>query len=336
MEPEQLTSVFRANGYLDGAEVTDCTMTEFETDGLGARFYRARLSYSSPDHTLPERMVVKRPVLTDRGQGEANVYEGLLRGTVGLPLMACYGIVDEAPDAPLAFFFADLSESHGQSKWPVVPALAHCRQAVATLAQVHAHWWGRAADIDIGEPPIARHEDPDHLATFFGGFVDLVGEYLSRDKRETYERLLAQVGPLVANRLEAGYATLRHTDSHFWNFLYPNDPSTDHCVIFDWPLWTTGLAAADLAYMIALHLYPEHRERFEAELIGEYAQALGERGVNHSSDDVWLDYRIGVVVGLLMPIMEFSWEIPPSDWMPKMEKAFGAFNDLDCRELLDG
>ena len=106
-------------------------------------------------------------------------------------------------------------------------------------------------------------------------------------------------------------------------------------MLFDWPLWRTGLAGSDVAYMIALHLYPEHRHRFEPALLEHYHQELRARGIAYELADVRLDYRIGVIVGLLMPVMEFSWEIPPSDWLPKLEKAFAAFEDLDCRELLD-
>jgi hypothetical protein len=50
---------------------------------------------------------------------------------------------------------------------------------------------------------------------------------------------------------------------------------------------------------------------------------------------VQLDYRIGVVAGLLMPVMEFSWNIPPHVWMPKLEKAFATYYDLSCRELVE-
>ena len=334
MDPTLISSVFGANGHLGNAEVTSCVLDEFETDGLGARFYRAVLSYSSGDHALPERMVVKRPVLTDRGEGEARVYEGLLMHEKGLPVMTCFGIVDEAPDAPLAMFFPDLSLSHTQTKWPVIPSLARCKQAVSALAAVHARWWGRTDAIALGEPPIARHQNPAHLATFFPAFVDLVGEYLSPPRRVIFENVLDRVGALVDQRLDEGHATFQHTDSHFWNFLYPHDAARHQCVMFDWPLWNTGLAGIDLAYMIGQHLYPEHRARFEPTLLEHYARSLEANGVVHGHAEVRLDYRLGLLVGFLMPLMEFSWQIAPSDWVPKMEKLFAAYDDNDCGELL--
>lgn len=86
--------------------------------------------------------------------------------------------------------------------------------------------------------------------------------------------------------------------------------------------------------MIGLHLYPEHRHRFEPVLLDRYWRVLNEEGVAYDRKDVWIDYRIGIIVGLLMPVMEFSWNIPPFDWMPKLEKAFMAFEELNCTELI--
>jgi hypothetical protein len=87
--------------------------------------------------------------------------------------------------------------------------------------------------------------------------------------------------------------------------------------------------------MIGLHLYPEHRHRFEQVLLDRYWQVLNEEGVAYDRQDVQIDYRIGLIVGLLMPVMEFSWNIPPLDWMPKLEKAFTAFEELNCSELIE-
>ena len=249
--------------------------------------------------------------------------------------MGYFGVVDEDPDKPLSLLFEDLSDSHNQTPWPVIPSLANCQRAVTALAQIHANWWGETASIDAGTPPIAKHQDPAHLATFLSGFIDLVGEYLQVERIAWLERVFANIDGLLTDRLDTNNTTLLHTDSHFWNFLFPNDPERGHCVLFDWPLWSTGFAGSDLAYMIALHLYPEHRRRFEPVLLEHYFQELHERGIAYELADVRLDYRVGVIVGLMMPVMEFSWEIPPSDWMPKLEKAFAAFEDLNCQELLE-
>jgi len=103
--------------------------------------------------------------------------------------------------------------------------------------------------------------------------------------------------------------------------------------MFDWPLWNTGLAGIDLAYMIGQHLYPEHRARFEPALLEHYARSLEANGVVHGHAEVRLDYRLGLLVGFLMPLMEFSWQIAPSDWVPKMEKLLNGFGIQSWEQL---
>lgn len=146
--------------------------------------------------------------------------------------------------------------------------------------------------------------------------------------------MFAGLDTAIDSRLGVHNRTLLHNDAHFWNFLYPVDASQHRCVIFDWPLWRTGLGGCDLAYMIALHLFPEHRRRFEPVLLERYANVLNELGVDCTVADVHHDYRIGILFGVLMPVMEFSWGIPPLDWIPKLEKALCAYADLECEALL--
>ncbi len=335
MDTEILTSVLRKNSYLDDAIVLDVELASKETNGIGSEFYIAELRYSSDDHCLPDRMVVKKPLVGDRGQSEADFYELMLGKGTGLPLMGYFGVLDEDPEKPLSLLFEDLSDSHDQTTWPIIPGLSDCEQAVAALASIHAHWWGRTESIDAPTPPVVAHQEPNHLATFFSDFVGFVGEYLSPARIEHYERIFSNLDALLGHRLRSNNTTLLHTDSHFWNFLYPKDLQQNECVIFDWPLWRTGLAGCDLAYMIGLHLYPEHRHRFEPALLDRYWHVLKEKGVSYDWQDVELDYRIGLIFGLLMPVMEFSWKIPPLDWMPKLEKAFAAYDDLNCQDLLE-
>ncbi len=333
MDPQHLTSVLRSKGH--DVTVESVKLTPMETNGIGSEFLMAELRYSSDGHSLPDRMAVKRPLTGDRGRCEADLYEWVLGSGTGLATLGYYGVVDEGPGEPLSLLFEDLSDSHHQTPWPIVPGLADCRLAVRALAGVHAHWWGRTEATNGLTPQVAAHQNADHLARVFPAFADRVGEYLSPVRTDHYERMFAGLDALLAVRATPDHTTLLHTDPHFWNFLYPDDPGRDRCVIFDWPLWRTGLAGSDLAYMIGLHLYPEHRRRFEPVLLDAYRQALADRGITQDRQDVQLDYRIGLVVGLLMPVMEFSWQIPPADWMPKLEKAFAAYDDLNCRALLD-
>ena len=189
MNLEKLNSVLANNGYLGNAVVLSAQMEPVEAIGLSADFFRLVLNFSSKDHSLPDRMFVKRSNLTDRGRGEAEVYTRILFDAHDLPTMTFYGIVDDEPDTGLNFLFEDLSDSHGQTPWPIIPGLSDCECAVTALARIHANWWGRTKCIPDIVPPVAAHQDSTHLAGYFADFVDFVGEYLSPRRIEEYERV---------------------------------------------------------------------------------------------------------------------------------------------------
>jgi len=334
LDLDKLTIELSKDGRLGNAAVTKAVLDPIDSNGLSADFFRLSLSYSKKEHKLPSRMFVKRSRLTDRGLGEAQVYSKILNTAEGLPTMNCYGIVDDDPAKGLLLLFEDLSDSHRQTDWPIIPCLNDCHGAVTALARIHANWWGRVQSLPAIVPPIVAHQDPVHLSKFFAEFVDYVGEYLSPRRIAEYEKVLSGLGDLIDRQLTTENTTLLHNDPHYWNFLYPNSGKSEDCVVFDWPLWRTGLGGSDLAYLIALHLYPEHRRRFESSMLDRYSTVLSEQGVHYGRDQVQFDYRVGVLIGLLMPIMEFTWKIVTYDWIPKLEKAFAAFDDLDCQELL--
>ena len=70
LNTDLLTEVLRENGHLNGGtRVEEIELTPFETTGIGSEMYTAKLKYSSEGHRLPDRIVIKRPLLGDRGQG---------------------------------------------------------------------------------------------------------------------------------------------------------------------------------------------------------------------------------------------------------------------------
>jgi hypothetical protein len=54
--------------------------------------------------------------------------------------------------------------------------------------------------------------------------------------------------------------------------------------IFDWDCWRVDVAADDLAYMLALHWYPDRRRRMEQPLLDCYHSALLKSGANSRAE----------------------------------------------------
>jgi hypothetical protein len=56
--------------------------------------------------------------------------------------------------------------------------------------------------------------------------------------------------------------------------------TVDSLRLIDWDAWRLDLGAEDLAYMMALHWYPERRRRVEMPLLRRYHEALTSHGVS--------------------------------------------------------
>jgi hypothetical protein len=78
-----------------------------------------------------------------------------------------------------------------------------------------------------------------------------------------------------------------------WNIFLPRDGGDD-LRLFDWDGWRIGIAASDLAYMMALHWYPDRRQRLERTLLDRYQAMLLAQGVRgYDREALHDDYRCG-------------------------------------------
>ena len=167
-------------------------------------------------------------------------------------------------------------------------------------------------------------------------FADTLGDRLWPAARAIYARVHdARERLITPARLYATY-TLGHGDAHMWNLLYPRDGGPASGIrLIDWDSWRIGRAAADLAYMMAVHWYPEQRARLEARLLERYHAGLRARGVtDYSLERLWEDYRLSVIGQLAIPIWQQTFGIPAVVWWSHLHRVIAAFEDLDCAALL--
>jgi hypothetical protein len=186
--------------------------------------------------------------------------------------------------------------------------------------------------------PAARHVDRrvgrqrhvEVLRALPGGLCQAVAERLA-----IYERLLEAWPRLFTRYATHRGLTIVHGDAHVWNAFHPRDPATDTIRLFDWDAWRIDTATDDLAYMMALHWYPERRRRFERRLLERYHATLLARGVRgYSFDDLLADYRLSAVWQITTPVWPSSFGLTPEVWWSHIERSMLAFDDLDCRALL--
>jgi hypothetical protein len=338
--PDHLTAVLRRAGVLDGGRVTQARVVHsFPT--LLSQFHRLKLDYEGADgprHLYLKTDLPGRPTTSwDSGRREVAFYTTVAPATPPGLLPRCYE-ADFSSDSAWHLLLEDLTDTHAiATQWPLPPTVAQAEAIVRCRAHFQAAWWdhprlGREVGTWASDAEIDKWNA--ELVKEYEAFADALGDRLPPYRRELYERLLAN-----ASRLQQRYRTHRHQtviqgDSHFWNCFLPKDRN-DTPRLFDWDGWRISIGAEDLAYMIAMHWYPEMRQRTEKILLDAFHEELLAGGVTgYDRGALQDDYRLTVLWQTTRPIWLRAAHIPPVVWWPHLERIHLAADDLDCRELL--
>jgi len=218
------------------------------------------------------------------------------------------------------------------------PTMAQCESIIRARARFHAAWWNDARlGVSIGIRPghAAFDQYLKRFTAAFDRFEGQVADRLTRDRRELFAQFMDNLPRLAARRRAGGTITIIHGDGHVWNCFLPSDGKSDDVRLFDWDAWRLGLGSDDLAYMMAVHWYPDMRHEREVSLLDHYHATLTARGVigydRRSLDE---DYRLSVLWQLMTPVWQAWYNIPPVIWWNNLERVLLAVDDLDCRNLL--
>ena len=340
-QADYLTEALSRCGVLADGRVRD-VVVESSRATILSRIVRLRLSYDGAPGGAPGSVVLKTglPERTggDAGPREVAFYTQVATEMPAPPVPRCFDAKwDEEPRA-WHLVLEDLTDSHFVlTNWPMPPTLEQSRQILATRARFHAAWWDDprlgvsiGSWLDPSDPQIPR------FAKVFARFADRAGDRLPAERRNLYERLIEQ-----GHRLNERYHAHRNMtviqgDAHVWNVFLPQ-AGGDDVRLFDWPGWRLDVATDDLAYMMALHWFPDHRRRYERHLLDHYHAALLAHGVvGYDRDALADDYRLSVLWQITTPVWQAAYDIPSGIWWHHLERIFLAIDDLGCRDLLAG
>ena len=343
-EAGPLTEVLRRAGVLPHGCVTEVAVDKSFPTVL-SQFFRLRLAYDGAS-TAPATLILKtdlagRPnTQWDSGRKEVAFYTDVGAATPAGLLPHCFDAhCDTAGRWHL--LLEDLTCSHRiASPWPLPPTIAQSEVIVRARARFQAAWWD---DPRLGKT-VGTWSEPEgvarwlqDLAKAYAGFADAAGDRLSTRQRSVYERLLDQGPRLLKRHLSRRHMTVVQGDSHVWNCFLPRDASADSARLFDWDAWQLNVGAEDLAYMMAMHWYPDLRQRAERPLLDAFHAELAAHGVaGYDRRALQDDYRLAVLWLTTRPIFHQAAGIPPVIWWNNLERIHLAVDDLDCRELLAG
>jgi hypothetical protein len=336
-----LTDALRRSGVLADGRVCDVVVKDTRNTIL-SRIIRLEISYAGAAADAPRALVLKTGH-PDRaapgwnaGRQEVAFYSQVA-AVNRTRLVRCFDAQWDAETIAWHLLLEDLTDSHATpGVWPLPPTLAQCETIIRARARFQAAWWDDprlGTSIGAWTEPAELENYLQRLGNEVTRFADRLGDGLSGPRRQLYERFLAAAPSLLARYRPHRDMTIVQGDSHFWNCFLPKDGGTD-VRFFDWDSWRIGVGTADLAYMIAMHWYPDRRREMEQPLLDLHHATLAEAGVRYDRHKLDDDYRQSVLWLLALPVWQAASNIPPVIWWNNLERIMLAIDDLDCRELL--
>lgn len=252
----------------------------------------------------------------------------------------------------------DLSEIHIPSRTrdqqigivEGVPPAIYIESVVDALAQLHAYWWDHpliATDLfEIGYWSRNAERFEQYLqrrTTSWKTLISNEGAWFPDDFRELYEQVLTHLPHHWKSYLEPRFRTkthltLMHGDAYFANFLCSKNKTVGVTYLLDWQSYSFDIGGCDLANLCATFWTSEqrHEEQREQKILHHYYSVLQAHGVkNYSWDDLLIDYKIGLITWLFIPVQDCYDGSNRSYWWPKMQCLVTAFREWHCEDLLN-
>jgi hypothetical protein len=345
LEPDRLTAALRQAGVLGDDSVSDVAV-ESARDTILSRITRVRLTFSGAAEGAPRSLIYKtaHPDRMDdalqSGRQEVAFYGRIAPQMAARLVPRCFDAQHDTETRAWHLLLEDLTDTHTlATQWPIPPTREQCGAILRAHARLHASWWDDPRlGVSVGAwlDAEAMDRQMQHVARDFQRFADRVGDLLPPERRQLYEKLLEAAPRLLQRYHSHRNLTLTQGDAHVWNTFLPKDGQSDDVRLFDWDAWRLDLGTRDLAYMIALHWFPDRRRRMERDLLGHYHEALLAHGVeNYDRQALEDDYRWSILWQITTPLWQAQNGIPPVIWWSGMERIMLAVDDLDCRALLD-
>ncbi len=341
-----LTAVLRRSGALAHGAVAsfdlDAGHGNWSTSGKLTSHYTG-----GAEGVLPRRLFLKL-VDADQddeffGESEVTYYTRDYVDVAKAPLLRCYDAAYSQERRRYHLLLEDVSPTHVLAN-EKAPGLEYGLALAEALALLHARWWGAERLAEAGAAIHSAAHIQNFVAIARPGVGHIVGrfaEQLQPHWPDLMTELFAYHPRVMVRRSsDPNGFTLIHGDVGRANILIPRHGHRPLYIIdrqpFDWSL-TTWLGVYDLAYAIVLDWETEARRRWELPILERYHVQLIENGVHgYSWQQLLDDYRLCAAMGVYVAVEYCRGGVNERQlhyWLPKLQRALAACDDLDCQAL---
>jgi hypothetical protein len=309
-----------------------------------SRIIRLRLTYDHPVPDAPDTVILKTGLAHtmntawNGGRQEVEFYTRIAPMLPDCVVPRCFDAQWDSETGAWHLLLEDLTDTHViATEWPLPASLAQSQTILTARAKFNAAWWdnprlGVSAGTWLDAEAIEQYQQ--RLEGNYAALADRLGDILPPERRDLYRRFLDAVPRLFGRYHTHRNVTIMQGDSHIWNCFLPRDGGSD-VRLFDWDAWRPQVAALDLSYMMAMHWYPDRRQRMERPLLDHYHAVLLDQGVTgYDRRALEDDYRWSVLMHIATPLTQAALRIPPLIWWNNLERILIAVDDLGCREFL--
>lgn len=177
--------------------------------------------------------------------------------------------------------------------------------AVAELPRLHAPLW--ADETLVRYPWFHRASDEARGGTValyqavLPGFAERYASRLDPDVLALAERFGTSMPAF--QRWMPEPVSVVHGDYRVDNLLFGTSEGGPPVGVVDWQTVYHGAAVTDLAYFLGASLPSEVRRANEVELVRLYREGMAARGVVMDENELWAEYRLFTMSGLLMAVV---------------------------------
>jgi hypothetical protein len=273
--------------------------------GVMGELARIRMTYAGDHGTAPATVIVKSPspFEENRAQGVGlGMYEAEIRfmreldadTTVRTPRVFLADIVSGT--AEFVVVMEDLGHLVMGDQVQGV-TVAQASDAVLTMADLHAGWWGKVQSPAMDWVPSVVHARIEGLAqmwpALWAGFNAKFASSLPKGGAEAGELIAANFWQIM-NKIGEWPWTLLHQDYRVDNLFFDPSNADEPVVVIDWQGIGRGPGIYDLCYFLGGSLTIDDRRAHEAALVQRYHDRLVQRGVaDYPFEQLWHDYRFG-------------------------------------------